>query len=82
MIPEKEMINRICFFLENLKNTHGYSYGELEKKSKITKTMIHSLEGKKGLNVNPTVKTLRKILGCYNLTLLDLFKYVYKENEK
>ena len=73
------MIIKICEYLSNCKDKYKYSYGQMEKKCKVTKTMIHSLEGRKGLNINPTVKTLKKVLSCYDKTLFDLFKYVYKE---
>ena len=76
---EKIIIDKISNYLSICKNNSNISYGKLEKKCNITRSMIHTLEGKKGIDINPTIKTLIRVLSCYDKTLLDLFKHVYEE---
>ena len=67
---------KIAEYLRIIREKNNFSYGVLSQKSKISKSVLHSLEMSK---ISPTVRTLEKILSCYDKTLLDLFKHVYEE---
>lgn len=66
MVEDMHLANNLL----KLREWGGYSLASLSRVTGITKPHLHSLET--GKSTNPTLDTLLKLTGCYNVELSTL----------
>lgn len=82
-----EEINvKIAEYIRTHREKQNWTIRNLERESGVSRETLSRIEGVKGFeNLNPNLKTLKKILDVFDKNFVHLFEYVYsneQENEQ